>query len=140
MDPPDFLIVGRGTAGSVLAARLSENPATRVLLVEAGLDTPPDVVPADIADTFPSSSLNPSYFWPGFQAVRSVGDELRPFPQARVMGGGSSVMRLWALRGLPADFDSWTTVGAQGWGRSRRIERSTTDAIIIAACPRSPNV
>ena len=115
MDRPDFLIVGGGTAGAVLASRLSEDPTNRVTLVEAGRDTPPDAVPADIADTFPSSSLNPSYFWPGLQAVRSVGDELQPFPQARVMGGGSSVMGLWALRGLPADFDSWASSGAQGW-------------------------
>ena len=64
---------------------------TRVLLVEAGRDTPPSAVPADIADTFPSSSLNPDYFWPGLQAERSSGSPPRPFPQARIMGGGSSV-------------------------------------------------
>lgn len=116
MDNPDFLIVGGGSAGAVLAARLSEDPATRVLLVEAGTDTPPDAVPADIADTFPSSSLNRDYFWPHLQAVRASGESARPFPQARVMGGGSSVMGLWALRGLPSDFESWVASGADGWG------------------------
>ena len=67
---PDYLIVGGGSAGAVLAARLSENPSHRVLLIEAGADTPPGSVPADVADLFPSSSLNPSYFWPGLQAQR----------------------------------------------------------------------
>ena len=124
----DFLIIGGGSAGAVMAARLSEDSATRVLLVEAGRDTPPDAFPADIADTFPASSLNPDYFWPGLQAVRSQNSPPRPFPQARVMGGGSSVMGLWALRGLPSDFDAWVAAGAEGWGWSdvlpyyRRLE------------------
>jgi len=116
MDNPDFLVIGGGSAGAVVAARLSEDPATRVVLVEAGHDTPPDALPADIADTFPTSSLNPDYFWPGLQAVRSTGGPTRPFPQARIMGGGSSVMGLWALRGVPSDFEAWTAAGAEGWG------------------------
>jgi 5-(hydroxymethyl)furfural/furfural oxidase len=116
MDEPDFLIVGGGSAGATLASLLSEDPSTRVLLVEAGEDTPPDAVPPDIADTFPSSSLNPAYFWPGLEAVRAAGEAPRPFPQARVMGGGSSVMGLWALRGLASDFESWVAAGAAGWG------------------------
>jgi len=115
VDNPDFLIVGGGSAGATLASRLSEDPATRVLLIEAGPDTPPDAVPADIADTFPSSSINPSYFWPGLHAIRRTGEAPRPFPQARVMGGGSSVMGLWALRGMPSDYDAWAEAGAQGW-------------------------
>ena len=89
--------------------------ATRVLLIEAGADTPPDAIPADIADTFPSSSLNGDYFWPDLTAVRSEDGGSHPFPQARVMGGGSSVMGLWALRGMPADFDAWAAAGADGW-------------------------
>ena len=117
MDNPDFLIVGGGSAGATLAARLSEDSATRVLLVEAGPDTPPDATPADIADTFPSSALNPKYFW-GLQAARFPDGALHPFPQARVMGGGSSVMGLVALRGMPSDYDAWTAAGAEGWGWS----------------------
>ena len=127
MENPDFIIVGAGSAGATLAARLSEDAATRVLLIEAGADTPPDAMPADIADTFPSSSLNRDYFWT-LECRRTAGEAPRPFPQARVMGGGSSVMGLWALRGLPSDFDSWRAAGATGWGWSdvlpvyRRLE------------------
>ena len=118
MDHPDFLIIGGGSAGAVLASRLSEDSGTRVLVVEAGRDTPPGAIPADIIDTFPSSSLNPSYFWPGLQAVRSTDTPARPYVQARVMGGGSSVMGLWALRGMPSDYDSWAAAGATGWSWS----------------------
>ena len=128
MDNPDFLIVGGGSAGATLASLLSADPATRVLLVEAGDDTPPDAIPADIADTFPSSYLNRDYFWPNLTAVATTGGPPRPFPQARVMGGGSSVMGLWALRGLASDYDAWVAAGADRWGFSdvvscfRRLE------------------
>lgn len=125
----DFLIIGGGAAGSVLAARLSEDAHTRVMLVEAGRDTPPDDVPSDIRDTFPVSYFNPGYFWPGLAASTNVGAAAAPYLQARVMGGGSSVMGMWALRGVPADYDAWRDCGAVGWGWSdvlpafKRLER-----------------
>jgi choline dehydrogenase-like flavoprotein len=111
----DFVVIGAGTAGAVLAARLSENARHRVVLIEAGVDTPPGAVPADIQDTFPSSTLNPAYFWPGLEATIVKGGASRPFPQAKVMGGGSSIMGMFALRGVPSDFSRWAASGAEGW-------------------------
>ncbi|SCX72532.1 GMC family oxidoreductase [Variovorax sp. EL159] len=108
----DFLIVGGGTAGAVLASRLSEDRACRVLLVEAGADTPPEATPSDINDTFPSSTLNPDYFWTGLEATLTRGGSSRPYPQARIMGGGSSIMGMFTLRGMPDDYDSWGRRGA----------------------------
>src|ERR1700754_4207339 len=129
MDNPDYLIVGGGSAGATLASRLPKNPEPRVLLIEAGPDTPPDATPADIADTFPSSTLNPRYFWPNLTATRRGDGVDYPFSQARIMGGGSSIMGMWALRGVPSDFDAWVEAGADGWGAEdlipvyRKLER-----------------
>jgi 5-(hydroxymethyl)furfural/furfural oxidase len=100
-------------------------------VLEAGKDTPPGAVPDDIRDLYPRSYSNPDYFWPGLTAgLGPVGRAgARPFfQQARVMGGGSSVMGMLALRGLPDDYDGWAAAGARGWAWSdvlpyfRRLE------------------
>lgn len=111
---PDVVIVGGGAAGCVLASRLTEDPSLRVLLIEAGQDTPPGGVPDDVEDVFPRSYANPAYFWP-LTAIPRPGQPRVTFPQARIVGGGSSVMGMWAPRGLPADYDAWTAAGASGW-------------------------
>jgi 5-(hydroxymethyl)furfural/furfural oxidase len=116
MEHADILIVGAGSAGAALAARLSEDPKLRVVLVEAGRDTIPGEVPEDIRSIFPRSFLNREYFWPNLTASMSDGIAPQPFPQARVMGGGSSVMGMIALRGLPSDYDGWEASGATNWG------------------------
>ena len=113
----DTIIIGAGSAGCVLANRLSAQSTRSVLLIEAGRDTAPGHEPADVLDTFASSYYNKAYMWPGLKAhwrTRETSSETT-FDQGRIMGGGSTVMGQIALRGTPADYDEWARLGAAGW-------------------------
>ena len=133
----DFIVVGAGTAGCVLAHRLSADPSCRVLLVEAGSDMPEGKIPEALLDSYPGGAyINPDYTWGQLRITTDIVDSgskasarRKPYEQARVMGGGSSINGQLANRGTPEDYDEWQARGAQGWGWSdvlpyfRKLER-----------------
>jgi len=113
----DYVIVGGGSAGCVLAHRLSARPDCRVALVEAGEDTPPGAEPEEILDSYPMPVFcGERWIWPALTAAATRDSARRVYEQGRVMGGGSSINVQSANRGLPRDYDDWAAGGASGWG------------------------
>ncbi|MFI1167233.1 GMC family oxidoreductase [Streptomyces sp. NPDC020801] len=110
----DYIIVGAGSAGCVLAARLSEDPDVRVLLVEAGpADDAQEIhVPAAFSKLFRSK-----YDWDYLtEPEPGLGDRRRYLPRGRMLGGSSSMNAMIYIRGNRRDYDSWAAAGAKGWG------------------------
>jgi len=120
----DTVIVGGGSAGAVLAHRLSADPAKRVALLEAGPDTPPERVPDIILDSYPGRAyFDPRFHWPELRVYNrspEVDPSVQPsrFEQARVMGGGSSINGQFAVRGMKGDYDEWEEMGLKGWSHA----------------------
>ncbi|PTS88729.1 hypothetical protein DBR17_04180 [Sphingomonas sp. HMWF008] len=110
----DYVIVGAGSAGCVLANRLSADPANRVLLLEAGGHHRHFLLTMPLG--FMRALRNPRYTWQYLSEPEPHLDGRRiPLPRGRVLGGSSSVNGLFFMRGHSSDFDHWRQIGCDGW-------------------------
>ncbi|MBN8994026.1 MAG: choline dehydrogenase [Rhizobiales bacterium] len=113
-DAYDFIIVGAGSAGSVLAARLSEDPKNRVLVLEYGGSDRSVFIQMPSALSIPMNSSR--YNW-GYHTEPEphLGNRMLNLPRGKVIGGSSSINGLVYVRGHALDFDAWEEMGARNW-------------------------
>jgi len=110
----DYIVVGAGSAGCVLAARLSEDPKVRVLLLEAGGKD--DHIYLRMPLAFLKAMPDPRFNWTYLTEPEPNLDGRRlPLPRGKVMGGSGSINGMFAMRGHPLDYDQWAQMGARGW-------------------------
>ena len=114
MDNPDFIIIGGGSAGCVLANRISANPTNKVLLLEAGgIDRNPLIhIPAGYIKTMVNPAIN--WMFESEPEARTA-NRLIAFPRGKVLGGSSAINAMLYVRGQSHDYDGWAQKGNAGW-------------------------
>ncbi len=116
----DHIIIGGGTAGCIVAARLSEDPARSVLLLEAGPDFPdfaqlPDMLKLGWGTVnLEARAAGAPYNW-SFTGTATPEQDPMPVPRGKVLGGSSAINGQTFIRGAPEDFDTWASWGNDGW-------------------------
>ncbi|MBN35443.1 MAG: choline dehydrogenase [Rhodospirillaceae bacterium] len=126
----DYVIVGGGTAGGVLASRLTEDPIIRVLVVEAGPDHRGlmNRVPAGVLGLYQAGTLHWDY---KAKPEEHASGQVLPYKMGKIIGGSSSINSMLWTRGAPAVYDGWAAEGCTGWSYDdieplyRRIERAS---------------
>ena len=115
MDQPtfDFIVVGAGSAGSVLANRLSADPRNKVLVLEAGRESHPwSWIPVGFAKLIDNPAANWLY---ASEPEASTGQRRIPIPRGKLLGGSSSINGMVFVRGQAQDYDTWAQLGNRGW-------------------------
>ncbi|MBT7665833.1 MAG: choline dehydrogenase, partial [Rhodospirillaceae bacterium] len=131
----DYIVVGAGSAGCVLANRLSEKPLSRTLLLEAGgKDSSIWIhVPVGFTKTLNDKSVNWCF---ETEPEENTGNRKIPIPRGKVLGGSSSINGMLYVRGQAQDYDTWAQMGNRGWSydavlpyfkKSERFERGSSD-------------
>lgn len=135
MDNWDLVVIGAGSAGAVIAARVTEDPAKRVLLIEAGPDYPDaQSLPEDLTDGHKNSLVKHDWGFT-YQPTPLVRDDV-PLPRGKVTGGSSAVNTSIALRGQREDYDEWAAIAGPEWSWEKCLtafKRLETDRDITNA-------
>src|SRR3954469_15274292 len=135
----DYIVVGAGSAGCVLAARLSEDEDVQVLLIEAG---PPDTLENIHIPLGVSSLARSAVDWDMWTGHEPDCDGRRIYlPRGRTLGGSSSTNAMVYIRGNPADYDGWRDAGCTGWGYDDLLpyfERSLEHLTVSDGRSRNP--
>src|SRR5215213_10596325 len=109
----DFIVVGAGSAGSVLANRLSADPRHKVLVLEAGRESHPwSRIPVGFAKLIANPKANWLY---ASEPEASTGQRRIPIPRGKLLGGSSSINGMVFVRGQAQDYDTWAQLGNRGW-------------------------